>query len=63
MYKNIFFLNIIFGYSSLKKLKSIILKFKIELKNTVNRDLNNTDNIDILDILNTKLKNLNKNKV
>ena len=47
-------LNIISGCGSLKKLKFVILKFKIKLEGATNRALNKTNNINISDILNTK---------
>ena len=50
----VFFFNIIFGYASLKKLRFIILKFKIKLKNAINKALDKTNSINILDILNAE---------
>ena len=47
-------MNIISGYNSSKKLRFIILKFKIKLKDATNRALDKISNADILDILDTK---------
>ena len=54
MWNNVFSLNIILNYSSLKKSRFIILKFKTESEGAINKTLDKNNNANILGILNTK---------